>query len=674
MADPTSPTFSTLYANAAHFANPTVDCAALAAAFGHAVATDAADMARQVSSMSQNSPVVLATVLAGDTSAISILHHPVQHPAVPGAATLSDNIHFAIYGNDAAPSVLVRMPENAFRRATAMTVRTDMNQMATALGAAGATGRMPGQATGDADTEDLTVRRTIVLPTAWAARAVELSRLTFLEFYNEFIQPIPAGELANYEYVTQWWRCAATKSSEAGTEAQQNTRLVLSRANVGPGEEARLNTWKQGICRRALLPITVAPAPVLTNAGLQTAFGPLINQIRDQHTATERRELAASNPTFEDRFGQVAMHNLMRVCGLDPATATEDQLPPVHVSLGRNKKQTSRDGDVITQAIDARAAMANCLVTEHTLPVVTPDIIKMFRDHRIAGVMDQVGGGLTPSMLIVVGEPDNEFFRNLATSQAYIESGNVSMSLDDTKKLTINNPKLPVTLTQLLARLAGWTCVMDVYLGPTHAYATRVRAAVTRCSEHLRSLEFARAPQEVMSIGLRVMYYFQCATFVYFGDIMASRTATMPEFDQSLFQALQMAQYNNLPVLPSSWVTEEEVGPARGPDEHRGTGSPSPSGGGREGRVAVTNSHPPQPQLKRFTDSDLTSIGQLTNKAGPDNWKCPEVNGQQICLAWHLKGSCWSTCPRKATHKTASAHVKGQLTKLLDLADVPASA
>jgi len=444
-------------------------------------------------------------------------------------------------------------------------------------------------------------------------------------------------------------------------------------------ETIRLGVWKDKIVANAIAPIMPPPVPALTDNGLQTAIGGLTNEIRQQHQSTERRELAAENPTFVSRFGEPALTSLMRVCNLDTATDTEDDLPDVHKAMAGNKKTPSRDADVIMQAVDARALQAGSLGHEHNLPVISPELVRVFREHRCTANMDSLGGGLTPSIIITTGEPDKDSFQQRTRTQASIEMGGMMGSLTGTEgAMATVNPKLPTRLAVIVNRLQGWTVLMDVYLGVGHPYATSIRESVTHLVPMLQRLEMVLNEDRITHIGLQVMYYYQCATYLYLGDLQAGRTAELPNINTELIHKLRMAQYSTLPELPSSWIAQRSENPSdntgtnpRGPTQGRGEGQGT--GGRNNDRTSVTNAHPPQVQLNRFKNSDHSSIGTLRAAAGTD-WVCPKVGNEDVCLAWHLKGSCWSTCPRKASHKKASNAIQEKLTELLDKAGVPASA
>jgi hypothetical protein len=193
-------------------------------------------------------------------------------------------------------------------------------------------------------------------------------------------------------------------------------------------------------------------------------------------------------------------------------------------------------------------------------------------------------------------------------------------------------------------------------------FATSARSAVSQVVIILNNLENSMTADAALLVALRVMYWLQQATFMYMEDTVSGRTPLAPDFTNQLLQPLRMRSYTLLPELPLSWVgpTKTKSSPEKDKDA-RSEGS---------ARKEVTNMHPPADQMRRFAASGKRSIKPLTDAA--IGWVCPQVAGHDICLAWHLKGGCYTTCPRKATHVRANDTIRASLTDLLDRAGAPA--
>ena len=662
MADPA---FAALYADGTQYPHPHVAVDALSPVFGPAAATTPEQCFDRCASLADTHGVALAVVLSNDDERITILHLPRRHPTIPGAVTPSDGHYFAIHGTTAGANVLVRLPDNSFRPSTPMYVQDDAAALFAVLDAAGAAPRDGHHVNGAANTEHLAVRRVVVLPTAWTVAAVTASVYTFKDFYTAFIQPIPAGDLPTYAYITDWWRCAATMNGDPATTnaVGVRTRVAIDYMTTPLAEATRLEAWKGLFVESKIGPIRVAAAAApLTNHGFNTTIAGLTAILQNHHTNTERREHASANPGVIDRWGDVPTRNLLVLCGLNPAVHTEADLPAVHREIAKNKKTPSRDSDVINAALQARAVAAACLANEYTMPVVTTELVKTFRELRAFGTAEQVGGGLSPASIVTVGEPDHEAYKEKTRVLSMLELGAVAVSASDAADLQVNDAKLPGRVVAVAARLEAWTCVLDVFLGEAHIFAVAARNAVSQVSIILHNLENSMAPGPALLVAYRTLYWFQQATFMYMEDVQSGRAPLVPDFAGQLLLPLRMRNHSHLPELPLSWA---------GPVKNKGTPAKETetrSEGG--GRKEVTNMHPPQEQMRRFQASGKRSIKPLTDAA--IGWVCPQVAGQDVCLAWYLKGSCYNTCPRKATHQRANDTVKASLTDLLDRAGAPA--
>jgi hypothetical protein len=210
------------------------------------------------------------------------------------------------------------------------------------------------------------------------------------------------------------------------------------------------------------------------------------------------------------------------------------------------------------------------------------------------------------------------------------------------------------------SRLEAWTCVLDVFLGPAHAFAAAARASVAQVVVILKNLENSMTSDAALLVAYRTLYWFQQATYMYMEDVQSGRAAVVPNFSSLILHHLRMRSFNMLPELPTSWVGPVPESKTKTSKDRDTTGDTS--------RKAITNLHPPMEQMRRFQGSGHRSIKPLTDAA--PTWVCPQVGGQDICLAWFLKGSCYSTCARKASHQRTNETTKTALTGLLDLAGV----
>jgi hypothetical protein len=77
--------------------------------------------------------------------------------------------------------------------------------------------------------------------------------------------------------------------------------------------------------------------------------------------------------------------------------------------------------------------------------------------------------------------------------------------------------------------------------------------------------------------------------------------------------------------------------------------------------TTIKRTAPINTAFQRFADQNRR-IRDVLSKAGSD--KIPKSdNGVDMCLSWHIRGMCNTTCPRKADHR---AHTAEEDNKLLE--------
>ena len=239
-------TFSDLVANAGLWEVHRPDYAALLAAVGGAAATDRAACQRSLCNIAQRSPAVLAFVIQGDEDAVHVGIGMSTFPGDPALVTPYDDHMTLLNGNDINNSVPIVMPDLAFSRTNA--VRCSTTAVLTGGGMHGAAPvvyRNGPHAGGAADTDELRVRRVMLMPPKVAERLLTsnpVCRYGLPGFYRDFIEgPMNSGDAAQvalWTPVEEWWRAACTN----GAGGHSVVCIDPISAPV-PGHVMRLNAW-----------------------------------------------------------------------------------------------------------------------------------------------------------------------------------------------------------------------------------------------------------------------------------------------------------------------------------------------------------------------------------------------------------------------------------------------
>ena len=215
--------FSDLVADAGLWDAHRPDYAVLLNAVGGASAADRAACQRSLVNISQRTPAVVAFVIQGDDDAIHVGFGLSLFPADPAHATPFDDHMTLLNGDDINNSVPIVLPDDGFTRINATRCSTTaVLRGVTMQGAAPPVLRNGPHAGGAADTDQLRVRKVMLMPPAASQRLLDTDPVGcygLSGFYQEFIHgPMNSGDAAQvalWTPVEEWWRAACTKAAGA---------------------------------------------------------------------------------------------------------------------------------------------------------------------------------------------------------------------------------------------------------------------------------------------------------------------------------------------------------------------------------------------------------------------------------------------------------------------------
>ena len=169
---------STYYGDPSHFLVPNPDYATLLAGvapaggggavggLGSGATTNGPDTARGVVNATTNSPLVVVFTIQGEENYIHVGHSLSVYPQDLGMPTAFDNKVIALVGNDLASAVPIVFPADSWTRTAAFRASTQAIITGPTMYGAGppAVLRSGPHAGGAADTDEIRVRRTLILP------------------------------------------------------------------------------------------------------------------------------------------------------------------------------------------------------------------------------------------------------------------------------------------------------------------------------------------------------------------------------------------------------------------------------------------------------------------------------------------------------------------------------
>ena len=175
--------YATYYGTDANFDEPSPDLGVLATEYEPNPARASGILIARALGRRVTSPTVIATLILGETDHIVFLHRPTMY-RLPGPL---HTLAITVWGNAGHECMPYVLDPTAFLELPPINTVTHLALAALLNGGADHVGPYPDGTHGNA--EAVTVRKAIVLPGAWAARAVEHTTMTFLEFYNAFLLP-----------------------------------------------------------------------------------------------------------------------------------------------------------------------------------------------------------------------------------------------------------------------------------------------------------------------------------------------------------------------------------------------------------------------------------------------------------------------------------------------------
>jgi hypothetical protein len=380
-------------------------------------------------------------------------------------------------------------------------------------------------------------------------------------------------------------------------------------------------------------------------------------RVDDRDRADEKR--APKTPSAF--FGEDMCRHLCIVCDVD----TEGELPAVWKAIaGAGKK----DRAALEHALNNTA---HGMGIASMVPIATPDLTKKLIGLRLAGDdVNNLGEGVQPFAIVIrdhgiIGyttSVEEETVRQRNAEYDILAEGSVSTTLQDVAKISTTTPiKVPTDYTHLRAVLQAYGVLLTTILGGVHPLAMAYIRFVTRysneevtCRGQLQTLFPGQGPG-------RLLRFLQLHLVTWFRKVRTNgRLPPVPPFEDALDNlCLHLAGW--APELPRPYITliappQQQHPPKHIPGPAGGSQVSGLTSGGSESitktpRQLVTNLNR-QPKLIPFGDLAVSmKLNAAIAKAGGPP---PTINKAgvsiQMCLSYHVRGSCWNSCPRNADH------------------------
>lgn len=579
-----------------------------------------------------------------------LLHLPQEFPGTLGVNSPYDGRNYAYLDEVVGGNIqTVVFPSDAFERAS----NTGLNIYATATGATAAWAADPTLTIidlippGTANTGRAHVPNLMYVPPAYIPLFLG-RRLTPRQLITEVVaEVVRRGQGADMAGFLAWCVYAGTAATAGGTASP----LHAGRDVTVPVADANFLSWRQRLLN-GLLPslagIGMAPATAATvrMAGL---MGDILREQKDARAdKSNARAIASAPKTVGEYFKAYLTDKLMKLCDV----TTESSLPELWAALAAAGGK--REREVIEESF---RTIASALGLPELTPVVTPSFTKKITAMRFAGAnLDDLSEGVHPFAVIIMDHTTSsgEQLYNDAMAAAHdyddLMRGSGTADLGDIKILK-SSAKVLIPETYALGRamLQSYRIVLVALLGETHMLVEHYSRFLTSYTNR-ENFYMGRLQRVDTSFGVaRLLRYVQLSMRAWFEEIWdspASAGVMLPDFQHPLSK-MALGDMQWLPQLPAKYLP---ASPAPSPAS---TDKPVPGGPKEEPKkkadqVRNNNMDPRFDEFKLLISK--TKFNDVIKKVGEP----PKVTrgGKDIsmCASYHLRGSCFSNCNRRADH------------------------
>jgi hypothetical protein len=515
----------------------------------------------------------------------------------------------------------------------------------------------------------ISTRQIMYLPPRYVQLMLNPSGYTLRQMWDtlypaiiENQDEIPCGTLL------KWMRVVTMGSPMPGNVVDFGPTTAALPLQV-PLADQDLLAHRQRLQRQALTGL-YQPAKTLELALTQMAAA-VTHNTNDNRLAREEKAARAAEPKLPSDKFTITLNILQEYL----ETPDENNLPPLwHRWANGTKKQ---EFTILSDQLGAYARGAEAFST--TVPVVNVRLVQDLLSFTFVGdTLDDIKTGIQP-FVIADGSAEHRH-ANLELSRLYglLNSGEQALMLSDLESLKAKEVQaIPLTYFELERNLGMFGNLLGVVLGSQHILTTTYRAFWTLLSQGYRmELQtiidhkgFIKPAHILRSIQLVCYNWFSQKrarlppappNFVNILHTVTLQTYILPHLPPVLYRLAYPKPQPYLPPAPdliSLSGTSHSSSSGTGSSSSGNTvvsaltiptnmvpqDAASDSRGSRKGSYMANLT--PDPALQQIVPSGI-KLKDLIGTTSP-----PQLdNGAQLCLSFHTKQGCWSTCRRSSTH------------------------
>jgi hypothetical protein len=517
-------------------------------------------------------------------------------------------------------------------------------------------GHIRPHAHGEPDTEQISSRKMIPVPKAYVQQFL-FRALDPRDAWNEIgVQIIEDGRERSCSVLLNFLRLSAVSALGNRNEPDQigGPLVALTGMVQPPMGDASFYTHL-GRKLKAILPGgTAAPTPqaVLHQVmrGQTMLQQTLYNVAEDNRVDRQREQDTVRAPKSVSEAFPAHAAKIRQICN---AGNEDDRLPSFWTLWARESGKKST-GFRLLQALATERA--NDRESARVQPIVSATLFEQLANFQLGSIdLEDVKLGLSPFLMCPVGYRLASAQRTLNDQYVMVNDG-TAPSLADTKAILPPTINVPDDIHQLVDFIGAYSVVMDVILGVAAPLSIRLREHHTFWDSQKSMVCNSMPQQSFRTVILGVLRYLQLAVLRYLNTLMYSHQAVaLPNIDH-LETTIDTRTYQTLPQMPAAFYLSSNAPTTK----VAGGGSaapPSRSPVQEDKNRGIPVAAPAEDIVPAWAEAYANGRKSLATLRLDGAGKLPLAakGGHQLCLCYHLKGTCFHNCRNHLTHRKLTA-------------------
>lgn len=600
-----------------------------------------------------------------NTPTVEVLFRPSRFASDLTTVSQWDDLAFGFLG-DVLPGNHIEMvgfPTNAFTRTTPQLVPT-LAAMDAAVGLLDPLqdSFIPAPAVGTADTEQVSTRVMVQVPHTYLATVFNRQHTPISLWTDLGGAIVNDGLEAELAPLLDWMRVSLTQRVDQNNQVRDPTTMLGDKHTVFPALrfDASLQQHRWNIIRGdlpALDPTTV------DNTDRVLAVTDVLREERRQEAAARAAERVANSAPKLPSSEFPASTDMWKLLA---GAADEMDLPEFYHKWANSKKADRRRQ--LQTAFNQRAKQPGAAT--RIPPIATKELHDMVLQCEVAPSLQQgnkLNVGINPFTCgNFMGQRNSQVQVRAETHDLVLE-GLVAPTIAEQERFVTKEVTLPASSYQGGLMLKLCSIVLDCIQTPGHPHATAFRLFVLNDWPEIEThLELGSNPSSVGNIVPRIVRTVAVRMGYYLNRLLDGRDPALPDYN-GIAELVLTEQYSQLATLPHEYLAGRPTGatprvPAA-PGAAAPGATPPAAPGARDPGVAAANPAPVTAWLSAWSASNLR-LQQVRSHAPKTT---DPVTGQEveICLSYHLKGTCFANCQRRPTHRALNTSERAKMTRFV---------